>query len=201
MDNSDGLHWQVKNATINIGAFTYGHEVMNLQVYDDGFSLNIGKFCRLAKSVTFMIGGGKSTATEDMASVYPFGLIYKEQFGDGGEIYYPPDHKYGSINIGCDVFIGYETLVMSGVTIGHGAKIGARSLVIHDVPPYTTVGGVPAKVIKKRFSQEIIDVLLEIGWWDLPNEIIRVIAPILQSYPTLEGLYELKEMIKVLKSY
>ena len=110
------------------------------------------------------------------------------------------NEPFPTINIGNDVFIGYESLIMSGVTVGHGAKIGARSLVIHDVPPYTTVGGVPAKVINQRFSQEIIDLLLEICWWDLPTEVICAIAPMLQSYPTLEKLNQLKDRIKQLNS-
>lgn len=75
------------------------------------------------------------------------------------------DNK-GDIVIGNDVWIGYEAVIMSGVTIGDGAIIGTRALVTNDVPPYTIVGGVPAKQIRKRFPEEIISELLKLKWWD-----------------------------------
>ena len=79
------------------------------------------------------------------------------------------DNK-GDIIIGNDVWIGYETVILAGVTIGDGAIIGARAVVTKDVPPYTIVGGVPAKPIRKRFPQETIDTLLKIKWWDWSKE-------------------------------
>ena len=72
--------------------------------------------------------------------------------------------------IGSDVWIGYEAVIMAGVTIGDGAVIGTRAVVTRDVPPYTIVGGIPARPIKKRFSEEIIASLLEIRWWDWPKD-------------------------------
>lgn len=75
--------------------------------------------------------------------------------------------------IGNDVWIGYEAVVMAGVTIGDGAIIGARAVVTKDVPPYTIVGGVPAKPIRKRFDDETIERLLDLKWWDWPIEKIR----------------------------
>lgn len=82
------------------------------------------------------------------------------------------DNK-GDIVIGNDVWIGYEAVIMAGVTIGDGAIIGTRAVVTKDVPPYTIVGGVPAKPIRNRFSSEVISSLLEIRWWDWTNERIR----------------------------
>ena len=82
------------------------------------------------------------------------------------------DNK-GDIVIGNDVWIGYEAVVLAGVTIGDGAVIGTRAVVTKDVPPYTIVGGVPAKFIRKRFPQETIDSLLKIKWWNWPEERIR----------------------------
>lgn len=79
------------------------------------------------------------------------------------------DNK-GDIVVGNDVWIGYEAVILSGVTIGDGAVIGARAVVTKDVPPYTIVGGVPAKPIKKRFSEESIKKLQSIRWWDWPKE-------------------------------
>lgn len=72
----------------------------------------------------------------------------------------------GDIVIGNDVWIGYYAVIMAGVKIGYGAIIGTRAVVTGDVEPYTIVGGVPAKVIKKRFSDDVILKLLKIKWWD-----------------------------------
>ncbi len=82
------------------------------------------------------------------------------------------DNK-GDIIIGNDVWIGYEAIIMAGVTVGDGAIIGTRAVVTKDVPPYTIVGGVPAKVIRKRFSDDVISTLLEAKWWDWPEEKIK----------------------------
>ena len=79
------------------------------------------------------------------------------------------DNK-GDIIIGNDVWIGYEAVIMAGVTIGDGAIIGARAVVTKDVSPYTIVGGIPAKSIRKRYSEETIDLLTELKWWDWPEE-------------------------------
>ena len=79
------------------------------------------------------------------------------------------DNK-GDIIIGNDVWIGYEAVILSGVTIGDGAIIGTRAVVTKDVPPYTIVGGVPVKTIRKRFSDDTIAALLQINWWDWPEE-------------------------------
>lgn len=79
------------------------------------------------------------------------------------------DHK-GDIVIGNDVWIGYEAVILSGVSIGDGAVIGCRAVVTRDVLPYTVVGGVPAKPIRKRFDEDTIAELLEIKWWDWPEE-------------------------------
>jgi virginiamycin A acetyltransferase len=75
--------------------------------------------------------------------------------------------------IGNDVWIGYEAVVMQGVRIGDGAVIGSRAVVTKDVPPYTIVGGIPAKVINKRFSEEVIEKLLNIQWWNWDDGAVR----------------------------
>ena len=82
------------------------------------------------------------------------------------------DNK-GDIVIGNDVWIGYDAVIMAGVTIGDGAIIGTRAVVTKDVEPYSIVGGVPAKEIRKRFSPEVIKKLMEIQWWNWPIEKIR----------------------------
>ncbi len=83
--------------------------------------------------------------------------------------------------IGNDVWIGFEAVILAGVTVGDGAVIGARAVVTKDVPPYTIVGGVPAVPIRKRFSQETIDGLQKIRWWDWPKERIARHLPEIQA--------------------
>ena len=90
------------------------------------------------------------------------------------------DNK-GDIVIGNDVWIGYEAVIMPGVTIGDGAIIGTRAVVTKDIAPYTIVGGVPAKPIRKRFSEETIHSLLKIKWWDWSDERIRKNIAAIQS--------------------
>ena len=87
----------------------------------------------------------------------------------------------GDIVVGNDVWIGYEAVILAGVTIGDGAVIGARAVVTKDVPPYTIVGGVPARPIRKRFSDENIARLLELKWWDWPEERIAANLEAIQS--------------------
>lgn len=83
--------------------------------------------------------------------------------------------------IGNDVWIGYEAVVMSGVKIGDGAIIGTRAVVIKDVPPYTIVGGVPARPIRKRFDDAVIERLEALRWWDWDEEKIRRSIPAIQA--------------------
>ena len=90
------------------------------------------------------------------------------------------DNK-GDIVIGNDVLIGYESVILAGVTVGDGAIIGTRAVVTKDVPPYTIVGGVPAKPIRKRFSEDTIAALLKLQWWDWPEERIRANLDAIQS--------------------
>ena len=90
------------------------------------------------------------------------------------------DNK-GDIVVGNDVWIGYEAVILAGVTIGDGAIIGARAVVTKDVPPYTIVGGVPAKPIRKRFNEETIDILLKLKWWDWSKEKIAKNIAAIQS--------------------
>ena len=103
---------------------------------------------------------------------YPFPIFFEEWNLDVKNITEAWDNK-GDIVIGNDVWIGYEAVILAGVTIGDGAVIGARAVVTKDIPPYTIVGGVPAKPIRKRFTQETIDLLLKIKWWNWPEERIR----------------------------
>ena len=105
-------------------------------------------------------------------STYPFPIFFEEWQLDGKDICDAWDNK-GDIVIGNDVWIGYEAVILSGVTIGDGAVIGSRAVVTKDVEPYTIVGGVPAKPIRKRFDEQMIKKLEKIGWWNWDEEQIR----------------------------
>lgn len=140
--------------------------------------LIVGRFCSIACGAKFIFTSANHT--QKSLSTYTFPLFYEEQGLDKEGITDAWDHK-GDIIIGNDVWIGYEAVIMSGVTIGDGAVVGARALITKDVPPYTVVGGVPAKVIKRRFSDEIIAELLTLKWWDWPLDKISYSLPFIQS--------------------
>ena len=132
--------------------------------------LIIGKFCSIACGAKFMFTCGNHTM-KSLAN-YTFPIFFDEWELDNRKITEAWDNK-GDIVIGNDVWIGYEAVIMQGVTIGDGAVIGSRAVVTKDVPPYTIVGGVPAKPIRKRFDDAVVDRLTELKWWDWPAEKIR----------------------------
>lgn len=132
--------------------------------------LIIGKFCSIACGAKFIFNSANHCLSS--LSTYPFPIFFEEWDLDVKDITKTWDNK-GDIVIGNDVWIGYEAVILAGVTIGDGAVIGARAVVTKDIPPYTIVGGVPAKPIRKRFTQEMIDYLLKIKWWNWSEERIR----------------------------
>ena len=129
--------------------------------------LIIGKFCSIACGAKFVFTSANHTLSS--LSTYPFPIFFEEWELDIKNVTKAWDNK-GDIVIGNDVWIGYEAVILSGVTIGDGAIIGTRAVVTKDVPPYTIVGGIPAKQIRKRFSEETIASLLEIKWWNWSKE-------------------------------
>lgn len=167
----------VQDPNIEIGDFTiyndFVHDPRDFQKNNvlyhypvNGDRLTIGKFCSIACGAKFLMTSANH-AMESL-STYVFPIFY-EAWDHGMEVTEAWD-KRGDITIGNDVWIGYEAVVLSGVTIGDGAVVGARAVVTKDVPPYTIVGGVPARSIRRRFSNETIDALLELKWWDWPLE-------------------------------
>lgn len=171
----------VTNPNIQIGEYTMYNDFVhdprqfekNNVLYHypiNGDTLRIGKFCSIACGAKFLFASANHTQTS--VSTYPFPIFFEEWDLDIGDVTSAWDHK-GDIVIGNDVWIGYEAVVMAGVTIGNGAIIGARAVVTKDVPPYTIVGGVPAREIRRRFSDDVIARLLELKWWDWPAERIQ----------------------------
>lgn len=129
----------------------------------NGDKLKIGKFCSIACGAKFLFTSGNHAMQS--LSTYPFPIFFEEWNLDARNICSAWDNK-GDIIIGNDVWIGYEAVIMAGVTIGNGAIIGTRAVVTKNVPPYTIVGGVPTKIIRKRFDDATIERLEKLRWWD-----------------------------------
>ncbi len=167
----------VSNPNIVIGDYTYYDDPVDSEGFERnvlyhypfmGDKLIIGRFCALATDVRFIMNGANHKF--DGPSAYPFSI-----FGNGWERVTPSIAELpykGDTVVGNDVWIGYESLIMPGVRIGDGAIVAARSVVVADVEPYTVVGGNPAKPIRRRFAQVVVDELLDIAWWDWSAELI-----------------------------
>jgi virginiamycin A acetyltransferase len=160
----------ITNPNIIVGDYTYYDDFEDVHNFEKnvkyhfdfiGDKLIIGKFCMIASDVTFIMNGANHL-TEAITS-YPF-AIFGGDWKDAME-----GKKYpakGDTIIGNDVWIGYKATIMPGVNIGDGAIIASQATVTRDVEPYSIVGGNPARLIKKRFSQEDIKRLLKLKWWD-----------------------------------
>jgi virginiamycin A acetyltransferase len=160
----------VKNPNIIVGDYTYYDDFENVENFEKnvkyhfdfvGDKLVIGKFCMIASDVKFIMNGANHLT--NALTTYPFAIFSHgwEKAMEGKQ--YP---QKGDINIGNDVWIGYNATIMAGVTIGDGAIIATNATVIKDVEPYSIVGGNPATEIKKRFSNDVIERLLKLKWWD-----------------------------------
>ncbi len=160
----------IKNPNIIVGDYTYYDDFEDVYNFEDnvkyhfdfvGDKLIIGKFTMIASDVIFFMNGANHLT--DAISSYPFSIFGENWSGAMEGKIFP---NKGDTVIGNDVWIGYKATIMPGVTIGDGAIIAAHSVVIKDVAPYSIVGGNPAKEIKKRFSTEMVEKLLELKWWD-----------------------------------
>lgn len=182
----------VEAPNITIGDYTYyddptdptGFEQNNVlfNYPEFGDRLIIGKFCAIASGTKFIMGPANHRISS--VTTYPFNV-----FGGAWSERTPPHldqlpHK-GDIVIGNDVWIGRESVIMPGVTIGDGAIIAAYSVVARDVEPYSVFGGNPARFLKRRFSESLINLLMELRWWDSDSEELLQLLPILCD-PNLE---------------
>lgn len=140
--------------------------------------LVIGKFCSIACGARFLFNSANHTLGS--LANYTFPLFFEEWELDRADVTAAWDNK-GDIIVGNDVWIGYEAVIMAGVRIGDGAIIAARAVVTRDVPPYTIVGGVPAKTIRPRFDDRTAARLLELQWWNWPIGKIRENLPFIMQ--------------------
>lgn len=159
---------QVLNSTIN----DYSYVCRNSRIV----YATIGKFCSISNETVV----GMATHTLDHLSTSPIFTesknATKHSWVDTSVV-----NPYKRVSVGNDVWIGMRVMIMGGCTIGNGAVIAAGAIVTKDVPPYAIVAGVPAKVIRYRFPQEIIDRLESLQWWNLPDEILKEHIAIFQN--------------------
>lgn len=156
----------------HIGVGTYFAEPP--KVRENLTNVTFGNYCCIAHNLLLDCGFQHNL---NNLSIYPFNKVFTQECG---HITNHPISK-GDIVIKNDVWIGENVTIMSGVTIGNGAIIGTGSVVTTDVKDYYIVGGVPAKFIKQRFPDNIISELLNIGWWNWEESLIRKFSPILMS--------------------
>lgn len=171
----------IKNKNIIVGDFTYfsdrdfeGQVQHHYDFYGD--KLIIGKFCQLAKGVQFIMNGANHQ--RDCVSTFPFYI-----FGGWGE-QVPPLGRMssrGDTVIGNDVWLGQNAVILPGVHIGDGAIIGLDSVVASNLEPYTVAVGNPARAVRRRFDDGLIELLLKFRWWDRPIAEIRELIPLLHS--------------------
>lgn len=179
----------VTRPTIEVGDFTIYNDFVNdprdfeknnvLYHYPiNNDRLIIGKFCSIACGVKFIFNCANHTLKS--LSTYTFPLFFEEWDSPKLEVSSAWDNK-GDIVIGNDVWIDYDAVIMAGVTIGDGAIIGTRAVVTKDVEPYSIVGGVPAKEIRKRFAPDVIKKLTELQWWNWAQDKIQKSLNAIQS--------------------
>ena len=179
----------ITKPTIEVGDFTIYNDFVNdprdfeknnvLYHYPINHDrLTIGKFCSIACGAKFILNCANHTL--ESLSTYTFPLFFEEWDLPKSEVATAWDNK-GDIVIGNDVWIGYDAIIMAGVHIGDGAIIGTRAVVTKDVEPYSIVGGVPAKEIRKRFAPDVVAKLLELKWWNWASEKIKNHIAAIQS--------------------
>ena len=183
------LNAVVKDPSIEVGDYTiYNDFVSDPLLFERNnvlyhYPINherliIGKFCSIACGAKFLFNCANHTLKS--LSTYTFPLFYEDWGLEKSDVATAWDNK-GDIVIGNDVWIGYEAVIMAGVHIGNGAIIAARAVVTKDVPPYTIVGGVPARPIRQRFDEEVVQKLETLKWWDWSAEKIRRCLPYIEK--------------------
>lgn len=160
---------------LEAGPHSYGAPVLRYWGSPGGYVCRIGDYCSIADNVQVFLGGYHRP---EWVSMYPFST-----FAEWTADCLVRNHTVarGDVVIGSDVWLGSQCVIMSGVSIGHGAVVAAQALVSKDVPPYAIVAGNPARVVKYRFDEDTIDEMLRIAWWDWPTDRVRQNLDLLMS--------------------
>ena len=188
----------ITRPNIIVGEYSYYDDVNGAERFEEhvthhyefwGDRLIIGKFCAIARGIEFVMNGANHRMNS--VSTYPFNIM-----GGGWEAFAPALDDLplkGDTVVGSDVWIGQNVTVMPGVHIGDGAIIGANSVVTKDVPPYSVIGGNPARLIKRRFEGDLIKMLLKLRWWDFDAEKLVKFLPVLCD-PDLDKVKRILKM-------
>ena len=162
---------QEKYPQFEIGRGTYGQPL--IRSWQEGLVVRIGAYCSISEGVQIFLGGEHRV---DWTTTYPFSVFWPYARHIEGH-----PRIRGDVLIGNDVWLGADSMIMSGVTVGHGAVVGAGAVVTKDVPPYSVCVGNPAKVARTRFPDDVVRRLLELRWWDWPEDKIEQFLPLMLS--------------------
>lgn len=169
-DTRSPLDWEHNNVLFNYPFF--------------GEKLVIGRYCALAEGSVFMMGAANHRLSS--VTTYPFN-VFGGKWRDISTPHIDELPHKGDTVIGNDVWIGHKAVIMPGVMIGDGSIVAAWSVVTKSSPPYSVIGGNPARLIRKRFDDELIDLLLKLRWWDKRPEEVTELIPLLVS-PDLDDV-------------
>ena len=176
------LRWRVTDNRVSIGRGTYG--APTLVLYSAADRVVIGNYCSIAAGCYLLAGGEHNTR---VTSTFPFKVYYGQDPGaaapDPAQIRYADAVYKGALVIGSDVWIGFGATVLSCVTIGHGAVVGAGAVVASSVPPFAIVVGNPARILRYRFDDDIVAALLRIQWWHWQPDRVAEYQSLLQGDP------------------
>ena len=188
--------YDIDRKNFNIGEHSY---LGNNFTISNPSETRIGKYCSISHNVS--IGPSQHPTNLLTTHLFTYNVSRPELYG---ELFTPEENIIDIINmlnlpvkIGNDVWIGANSVIMDGLTIGDGAVIGSGAIVTKDVPPYAIVVGVPAKILRYRFEKHLIDELLELKWWDYPEDFI-VTLPFADIEGCIKLLKENKNLQKII---